>query len=115
MATAEMTALERVRIAVRELSRKGEPMTQERVMEYLMRRDGRGCSERDAWEALSEYRKAHDAEVRKAMRDIRAAVVRLARTLDADTRLRVAREMAQVGRSAPEWMEWMTPSSRRRA
>jgi hypothetical protein len=113
MATDEMTALERVRIAVRELSRKGEPMTQDRVMEYLTQRDGYACSERDAWEALSDYRKAHDAEVRKAVRDIRAAVVRRARTLDADTRLRVAREISQVGRSANEWMEWMTPSRRR--
>jgi len=105
----------RVASAVRELSRKGEPMTQERVMEYLIQRDGRGCSERDAWEVLSEYRKCQEPEVRKALRDIQTAIRRCMRTLDADTQQRVARELAQVGRSAPEWMEWARPSSRRRA
>jgi hypothetical protein len=115
MATAEMTAHERAASAVRELARKGEPMTQERVMTYLTQRDGRGCSERDAWQALSEYRKSRDPEVGKAVRDIRAAIRRRMRALDADTRLRVARELAQVGRGAPEWMAWMTLSSRRRA
>ncbi len=113
MATAEMTALERVASAVRELSRGREPMTQERVRQYLMQRDGRACSERDVWQALSDYRKAQEPSMRKALRDMRTAIARHMRTLDADTQQRVARELAQVGRSAPEWMEWVRPSRRR--
>ena len=115
MAATEVTALDRVRGAVRELSRKGAPMTQERVMEYLMRRDGRACSERDAWQALSEYRKAQEPHIGRAVRDARKAITRIMRTMDADTQQRVALELSQVGRTAHEWMEWARPSSRRRA
>ena len=115
MPTAEVTAIDRVRGAVRELSRKGAPMTQERVMEYLTQRDGRGCSERDAWQALSEYRKAQGPHVSRAVRDARKAIARIMRTLDADTQQRVALELSQVGRTAHEWMGWARPSSRRRA
>ena len=110
-----LTLKPRVASAVRELARKDEPLTQERVMEYLMQRDGRGCSERDAHQVLSEYRKVQEPHMRKVMRDIRAAIARHMRSLDADTRHRVARELSQVGRSTPEWMEWVRPSSRRRA
>ena len=115
MATTEVTALERVASAVRELSRGREPMTQERVRQYLMQRDGRACSERDAWQALSEYRKAQEPHVSRAVRDARKAITRIMRTLDADTQQRVALELSQVGRTAHEWMEWVKPSSRRRA
>ena len=115
MATTEMTAIDRVRGAVRELSRKGAPMTQERVRQYLMQRDGRACSERDVWQALSEYRKAQGPHVSRAVRDARKAIARIMRTLDADTQQRVALELSQVGRTAHEWMGWARPSSRRRA
>lgn len=115
MATAEMTAMERAHSAVRELTRKGERVTQARVMEYLLARDGRGCSERDAWQAVSDYRKAQEPHMRDALRDIRLAIAKRMRALEADTRYRVARELSQVGRAAPEWMEWAAPSRRRRA